>query len=63
MARSILHQVFLKKKNVFRYLFQAAKTGGEPKLRMVRLAKELLSICLWSAGRVYAVIDGIDECQ
>jgi hypothetical protein len=63
MARSLLHQLFLKEENVFRYLFQAATTGGELKLRMVKLAKELLSTCLRAAGRVYAVIDGIDECD
>jgi hypothetical protein len=63
MARSILHQLFLSEENVFRYLFQAATTGGESKLRMVKSAKELLSTCLRSAGRVYAVIDGIDECN
>jgi hypothetical protein len=63
MARSVLHQLFLREENVFRYLFQAATTGGEPKLRMAKVAKELLSTCLRSAGRVCVVIDGIDECH
>jgi hypothetical protein len=63
MARSILHQLSWSKENVFRDLFQAATTGGEPKLRTVKLAKELLSTCLRSAGRVYAIIDGIDGCN
>jgi hypothetical protein len=63
MARSILHQLFLRDDNVFRYLFQAATTGCETKLRTTKLAKELLSACLQSTGTVYAIIDGIDECH
>lgn len=63
MARSVLHQLFLREENVFRYLFQAATTGGESKLRDIKRAKELLGTCLRSTGRVYAIIDGIDECH
>jgi hypothetical protein len=62
MARSVLHQLFLREENVFLFLFQAATTGGETKLRSTKLAKELLSTCLRSTGRVYAIIDGVDEC-
>jgi hypothetical protein len=63
MARSILHQLFLTDDNAFRYLFQAATAGCEIKLRSITLAKELLSTCLRSTGKVYAIIDGIDECH
>jgi hypothetical protein len=63
MACSILHQLLLGEETPLRYLFQAATTRGETKLRTTKLAKELLSTCLRSAGRTYAIIDGIDECK
>lgn len=63
MARSMLHQLFVSDETLLRYLFQAATTRGEIKLRTTKLAKELLSTCLRSSGKLYAVIDGIDECQ
>jgi hypothetical protein len=63
MARSILHQLLLGEETLLQYLFQAATTEGETQLRTTKLARELLNTCLRAAGRVYAVIDGIDECQ
>jgi hypothetical protein len=63
MARSILHQLLLGEETLLQYLFQAATTGRETQLQSTKLAKKLLNTCLRSAGRVYAVIDGIDECE
>jgi hypothetical protein len=63
MARSILHQLLLGEETLLQYLFQAATTEGETQLRTTKLARELLNTCLRAVGRVYAVIDGIDECQ
>lgn len=63
MARAILHQLSLHDDTLIVYLFEVATTRGEPTLRTNKLAHEVLGVCLKATGIVYAIIDGIDECQ
>ncbi|KAK3623160.1 hypothetical protein LTR56_021742 [Elasticomyces elasticus] len=62
MARSILHQFVSSHDNLQVPLFDAAANSGEKGLRTVKLAEEMLEICLQAIGEVYIVIDGLDEC-
>lgn len=63
MARALLHQLSLHDEILLMYLFEIATTRGEPVLRTIKLAKEILRACVKAKERVYVIIDGIDECQ
>lgn len=63
MARTLLHQLSLADETLVIYLFEAATKRGEPTLRTIKLAKEVLKTCLKAVEDVHVVIDGLDECE
>jgi hypothetical protein len=63
IARGILSQLLLQSDDLLPYLFDKSLTSGETVLESLTLAKELLETVLKSLGKVYIIIDGLDECK
>lgn len=62
IAKSILVQILCQNKNFLSYLYERSSVSGESCLETLKLAKELLQTALTSAGNVFLIIDGLDEC-
>jgi hypothetical protein len=62
MAISLLNQALKYDEGLLVYLFDEATLSAETHLHSTKLAEKLLDAALRSLGKVYIVIDGLDEC-
>ena len=62
MARSFLAQLLRSGDSMVSYLFEYATSEGDSRLRTRKSAEELLEVCLKDTGRIYIIVDGLDEC-
>lgn len=63
IARGILIQLLRQNDALLPYLFEKASSSGESILETSSLVKELLETAIRSLGKVYIIIDGLDECE
>ena len=63
VAKSLLSQIALTQDSVLHYLYEEASKSNEAVLSTTVVAKRLLEVALNSCGRVYIVLDGLDECS
>jgi hypothetical protein len=63
VSRGILAQLLSQNEDLLPYLFEKASMSGELVLESPVLTKELLETALKSSGKVYIVLDGLDECD
>jgi hypothetical protein len=62
LARSLLHQALRYDDGLLIYLFDEATIAAETHLHSSKLAEKLLDTTLKALGKIYIVIDGLDEC-
>lgn len=63
VARTIIAQLLTQNQDLLPYLFEKASTSGEIVLGSPKSIRETLETALKSSGKVYIVIDGLDECE
>ena len=63
IARGMLAQLIGLSKDLLAYVYDKASACGETSLDSPKLAKELLETAFKSLGKVYVLIDGLDECD
>jgi hypothetical protein len=59
----MLAQLIGLNKDLLAYVYDKASASGETSLDSPKLAKELLETAIKSLGKVYILIDGLDECE
>jgi hypothetical protein len=62
VARSVLAQVLSQNSHLLPYFHEKACVSGDAVLSSTAVAEEMLQTALNSCGRVYLIIDGLDEC-
>ena len=63
LARGLLAQLLQMNKALLPYLYEKASSSAESCLTLQADAEELLETALQSLGKVYVIIDGLDECD
>ncbi|KAI9654109.1 MAG: hypothetical protein M1821_006820 [Bathelium mastoideum] len=63
VARSILAQMLDQNPHLLSYFHEMASTTGSAVLSSVVIAKRMLEMSFNSCGKIYVIIDGLDECE
>ncbi|KAF4631381.1 hypothetical protein G7Y89_g6756 [Cudoniella acicularis] len=63
VARGLLSQLLLQKKDLLEYLYGESSKSAEAVLSSPKVASELLDMAIGNCRSVYIILDGIDECS
>ena len=63
VARSILAQILDQNSHLLSYFHEMASTTNSTVLSSVVIAKRALEMSFSSCGKIYIIIDGLDECK
>lgn len=63
LARALIAQAIRHDSTLLSYVYEESATSGERPLSTTKRAEDILKIAVKSLGKIYIVIDGLDECK